>query len=410
MSPLALFIPTTISFWWTEAGADPVPSSTNQIFDTHVVHITQSGKSTESSNRVWCLLISFRLPVHHFNPRRDQRQAVNRWNKYVLGDEFVKESAKLHPKSKAEKARRNEFDLVTAVHESEHVNLKRPPEPAHEFEVTLEADDYTDEKFELYKNYQHHVHHDSLDSISPNSFKRFLCHSPLQRSSSSSHVTKKLGSFHQCYRLDGRLIAMAVLDLLPHCVSGVYFVYHSDFEQWSFGKISALREAALAFEGGYQYYYMGYYIHSCPKMLYKNDYKPQMVLDLANLTWSALDDQFRKLLDEHHYLSPSLVEKGSQNADRQNFASALAVCSAIDGGLSLFKVDFPGMISASELIDQVDLDEISVQLRPDLVLHTKHLMKWEDWSIHSNDPKGLIAQIAACVGPEVAREMIISFC
>lgn len=203
---------------------------------------------------------------------------------------------------------------------------------------------------------------------------------------------------------------MAVLDLLPHCVSGVYFVYHSDFEQWSFGKISALREAALALEGGYQYYYMGYYIHSCPKMLYKNDYKPQMVLDLANLTWNPLDDQFRKLLDEHHYLSPSLLgKKESERPDRQAFNSAVAVCDAVDGGLSLFEVDFPGMLSASELIEQVDLDKITVQLRPDLVLHTEHLMNWDEWSMHSSDPKGLIAQIAACVGPEVASVMVISF-
>lgn len=203
---------------------------------------------------------------------------------------------------------------------------------------------------------------------------------------------------------------MAVLDLLPHCVSGVYFVYHSDFEQWSFGKISALREAALAREGGYQYYYMGYYIHSCPKMLYKNDYKPQMVLDLANMTWNLLDDQFRKLLDEHHYFSPSiLLRKEPEDPDRQTFDSAVAVCKAVTDGLSLFEVDFPGMLSASETIEQVDMDKITVQLRPDLVLHTKHLMNWEDWSIHSHDPKGLIAQIVACVGPEVAQEMVISF-
>lgn len=204
---------------------------------------------------------------------------------------------------------------------------------------------------------------------------------------------------------------MAVLDLLPHCVSGVYFVYHSDFEQWSFGKMSALREAALALEGGYQYYYMGYYIHSCPKMLYKNDYKPQTVLDLGNLAWNPLDDQFRKLLDDHHYLSPSLLaKKESEAPDRQIFDSAVAVCNAVDDGFSLFKVDFPGMLSASELIKQIDIDEITVQLRPDLVLHTKHLMNWKDWSIHSKDPKGLIAQTVACVGPEIAREMVVSFC
>ena len=66
-----------------------------------------------------------------------------------------------------------------------------------------------------------------------------------------------MGSFHQMYRLNGRLIAMAVLDFLPWCVSGVYFMYHSDFSQWGFGKLSACREAALAAEEGYQYYYMG---------------------------------------------------------------------------------------------------------------------------------------------------------
>ncbi|QDS73562.1 hypothetical protein FKW77_001069 [Venturia effusa] len=351
-----------------------------------------------------------RLPVDQFKPRRDQRQAVNRWNKYVLGDEYLKHAAKLHPKSKEEKARRDEFSLIATVHESEFVSVKLPPEPAHKFEVSLEADDFTNEKFELYKNYQHHVHHDALGSISPNGFKRFLCNSPLQRTSSSGYLPRKLGSFHQCYRLDGRLIAMAVLDLLPHCVSGVYFVYHSDFEQWSFGKISALREASLALEEGYRYYYMGYYIHSCQKMRYKNDYKPQMVLDLADLTWNLLDDQFLALLNQHHYLEPSSLEKkDSEKPDRQCFDSAVAACEAVDDGLSLFNVDFPGMMSASELVEQIDLQKITVQLRPDLVLHTENLMDWGEWSIYASDPKGLIAQIAACVGPEVAREMVISF-
>ncbi len=85
------------------------------------------------------------------------------------------------------------------------------------------------------------------------------------------------GSYHQCYRLDGRLVAFGVLDLLPGCVSAVYFVYvyvhhhglsapaklclpssyHEDMIPWKFGKLGALREAALAAEGGYTYYYMG---------------------------------------------------------------------------------------------------------------------------------------------------------
>lgn len=46
-----------------------------------------------------------------------------------------------------------------------------------------------------------------------------------------------MGSYHQLYRLDGRLIAMGVLDLLPKAVSGVYLLYHTDFEKWQLGKV-----------------------------------------------------------------------------------------------------------------------------------------------------------------------------
>ena len=33
--------------------------------------------------------------------------------------------------------------------------------------------------------------------------------------------------------------------------------YDPSFEQWEFGKLSALREIALALEDSYHYYYMG---------------------------------------------------------------------------------------------------------------------------------------------------------
>lgn len=35
------------------------------------------------------------------------------------------------------------------------------------------------------------------------------------------------------------------------------FSYDPEYEQWEFGKLSALREIALVLEEGYQYYYMG---------------------------------------------------------------------------------------------------------------------------------------------------------
>lgn len=41
------------------------------------------------------------------------------------------------------------------------------------------------------------------------------------------------------YRLDGELIAVGVLDILPGCVSSVYFMYNAKWEKYSLGKVCA---------------------------------------------------------------------------------------------------------------------------------------------------------------------------
>lgn len=269
------------------------------------------------------------------------------------------------PRDKAKQ--RNGFDLFGAVHESEFPNIKRPPEPAHRFEVTLEEDKFTQEKYELFSNYQQHVHHEKPSEISQNGFKRFLCGSPLQRRTAQvDGKSQQLGSYHQCYRLDGRLIAMGVLDLLPHCVSGVYFLYHSDFEKWSFGKLSALREATLALEGGYQYYYMGYYIHSCAKMRYKGEYRPQYVLDPESLSWDPLEGELRALLDKKRYVSLSrerrLKESTSGDSTESSqvdtepdahsdfmYPTAKEASDAVSSGVSLFDLKIPGVMTEDEI-------------------------------------------------------------
>jgi arginine-tRNA-protein transferase len=193
--------------------------------------------------------------------------------------------------------------------------------------------------------------------------------------------TQLLGSYHQCYRLDGRLIAMGVLDLLPHCVSGVYFLYHSDYEQWHFGKLSALRETALTLEGGYQYYYMGYYIHSCTKMRYKGDYSPQHVLDPESYEWNPLDGELRALLDKKSYVSLARERRrearaltpggvkvgGSESADEDKldehpFPSAAEAGEAVSNGTSLFDLKVPGLMTVEEIEEQLDLGTMPIKL------------------------------------------------
>ena len=251
--------------------------------------------------------------------------------------------------------------------------------------MTLEPADFTLEKYELYRNYQQNVHKENPSQISQSGFKRFLCESPLPQSSRQvDGKTQLLGSYHQCYRVDGRLIAMGVLDLLPHCVSGVYMLYHSDFEEWQFGKLSALREIALTLEGSYEYYYMGYYIHSCTKMKYKADYKTQHVLDPETFEWNPLDAELRGLLDHKPYVSLSRERRrrgkkdssaNVENKDAEKDAqpepddfseyplpTAAEGGAAVSDGMSLFDLKVPGFMTVEEIEEHLDLGTMPIRV------------------------------------------------
>nr|XP_048311098.1 arginyl-tRNA--protein transferase 1 isoform X8 [Myodes glareolus] len=105
-------------------------------------------------------------------------------------------------------------------------------------------------------------------------FTRFLVDSPLEAEYPANGPECGYGSFHQQYWLDGKIIAVGVIDILPYCVSSVYLYYDPDYSFLSLGVYSALREIAFTKQlhertSQLSYYYMGFYIHSCPKMRYK---------------------------------------------------------------------------------------------------------------------------------------------
>ncbi|XP_009978378.1 PREDICTED: arginyl-tRNA--protein transferase 1, partial [Tauraco erythrolophus] len=105
-------------------------------------------------------------------------------------------------------------------------------------------------------------------------FTRFLCESPLEAENAPDGPECGYGSFHQQYWLDGKIIAVGVIDILPYCVSSVYLYYDPDYSFLSLGVYSALREIAFTRQLHEKapdlcFYYMGFYIHSCPKMRYK---------------------------------------------------------------------------------------------------------------------------------------------
>uniref|UniRef100_A0A8C9ZFP7 Arginyl-tRNA--protein transferase 1 n=1 Tax=Sander lucioperca TaxID=283035 RepID=A0A8C9ZFP7_SANLU len=179
---------------------------------------------------------------------------------------------------------------------------KDPPDKPSESQVRLVPVNFEDPQFTasyqqsvaLYSRYQMAIHGDDPSECSESEFRRFLCDSPLEAEHSPDGPEMGYGSFHQQYWLDERIVAVGVIDILPTCVSSVYLYYHPDFASLSLGSYSALREIAFTRQLQKQspklsYYYLGFYIHSCPKMRYKGQYRPSDLLCPETYAWVPIE-------------------------------------------------------------------------------------------------------------------------
>eukprot|EP00597_Dinobryon_sp_UTEXLB2267_P007434 CAMPEP_0170080602 /NCGR_PEP_ID=MMETSP0019_2-20121128/16703_1 /TAXON_ID=98059 /ORGANISM="Dinobryon sp., Strain UTEXLB2267" /LENGTH=309 /DNA_ID=CAMNT_0010294663 /DNA_START=125 /DNA_END=1051 /DNA_ORIENTATION=+ len=198
------------------------------------------------------------------------------------------EISRFHPSKKQRKVLKklNSIKVPETVTNSSTLQSSKASEDSDELTITLEIASFSVEKFNLYKKYQVSVHTKPSESYTEESFTSFLVTSPLFN---DSNRNIPFGTMHQLYRLNNTLIAVGVLDILPSGVSSVYFFYDVDYKHLSLGKYSALKEIELCQTLGLQYYYMGFYIHSCEKMKYKAEYKPSELLCPTSLEWIPLD-------------------------------------------------------------------------------------------------------------------------
>ncbi|KAI8981485.1 arginine-tRNA-protein transferase [Pilobolus umbonatus] len=238
-----------------------------------------------------CPLYTIRLNTMEFHVTKGQKKVIHKLNKHVMHEDTEMSNKASKPKSIPKT-----FDDLMHTPDTQ--------ENESRLKFVLERSSFSKEKYDLYCKYQVAIHKDEPKELSESSFKRFLVNSPLIMDDSGPI---KYGSFHQKYMLDGKLIALAVIDILPLCVSSVYFIYDPDYSFLSLGKYSALKEISIVKElnkisSKLQWYYMGYYIHNCPKMNYKGTYHPSDLLDPINYQWYPLDD-FKKQLEDKPFVT-----------------------------------------------------------------------------------------------------------
>uniref|UniRef100_A0A7E4VH43 Arginyl-tRNA--protein transferase 1 n=1 Tax=Panagrellus redivivus TaxID=6233 RepID=A0A7E4VH43_PANRE len=176
---------------------------------------------------------------------------------------------------------------------------------AHKLEIRMiqkgspEFERSFEESYALFVKYQSSIHEDA--NTSRKGYEGFLMSSPLITKPADRSIQPVLGSYHQQYILDGRIIAVGVIDLLPRCLSSKYFYYDPDFSFLTMGTYSALRE--IAFTQGLavnrpdlHYYYMGYYLQECPKMRYKGRFHPSDLLCDQTFKWMPLEQAVAKIV------------------------------------------------------------------------------------------------------------------
>src|SRR5690606_23496061 len=89
------------------------------------------------------------------------------------------------------------------------------------------------------------------------------------------------------FRLDGRLLALAVTDVLHNGLSAVYTFYDPSEERRSLGRFAILWHAAETARLGLEGLYPGYWITNCRKMQHKTEYRPNELL--VNQRWITLN-------------------------------------------------------------------------------------------------------------------------
>lgn len=225
----------------------------------------------------------------------------------------------------ASTSRPQQEDPVFCQDLREYLTLPRDQDCVHKFRTRLVkvltpefADTYV-ESCDVFRKFQTIIHGESPDESGEKQFQEFLVNTPLKYEDKLNDMPTGFGTFHQQYLLDGKIFAVGVLDILPKGVLCEYLYYDPDYRFIAPGVITALLEI-MQTQRYYrsnpemQYYYMGFYVQSCPKMNYKSSYSASSLLCPETYTYVPLERCIPKLkASPYSRLAEEEVEDPDEN-------------------------------------------------------------------------------------------------
>ena len=107
---------------------------------------------------------------------------------------------------------------------------------------------------------------------------------------------KKYGTYNFIHRIDGKIVAVGVWDILSTSLSSVYLYYDTDYQFLDLGVFTSIREIEYAknfhdlIDKNFKYYLMGFYCETVQKLRYKGFYQPTELLDRFTMNYVYLKD------------------------------------------------------------------------------------------------------------------------
>ena len=153
------------------------------------------------------------------------------------------------------------------------------------------------------------------------------------------------GSYHQMYLLDGKLVAVSLIDIVPKGIVSAYMWYSLDKEvsKYSLGVYSALKEIEMVQELSktnpeMKYYYLQGWNDGNKKLAYKASYPPEeFYCACTTPEWlpslEAVKEAKEKYLQEHTHDQnghPSPIPIAVQTTDKDKKVSTDVLCSAFE--------------------------------------------------------------------------------
>ena len=200
------------------------------------------------------------------------------------------------------------------------------------------------------------------------------------------------GTFFHEYRLDGELVAISVLDILPTRVASIYFFYDPDFRYLELGKISALVEIWMvqqissftrdhpelttclpSIAGGSlcRHWDANFYVHSCAQMNYKRTFQPSEIQCPKSNEWVRLNPRSLKLLDKDPQatlsMNPSIPPMHlNSNFGPRSLIALPRVMVKLDGAVLPFP--FAGLTEHSQRLCRLGIEQYIMTVGRDFSL------------------------------------------